>query len=409
MAEVENLEALWIMLVGATVILAALSKVLFRSLGVHPLVGYLLLGFSLSLAHQHWGLLTEPVRYAFDFLADLGIVALLFRVGLESHPRALLDKLPKASVIWVGNMILAALVGYVASYYLLNLALIPSLILATALTATSVGVSVAVWQETNALGSANGQLLVDVAELDDISGVALMALLFSLVPVLQQGQGDWWSTFGTTGGLFLTKLALFILFCYLFSRYFEHYFIHLTARLEPPAGLMLTVLGLGFVISALAAWLGFSLAIGALFAGLVFSRDPQAVKTEASFNDLYAFFTPFFFIGIGMHIDPDSLVSGLGLGGVLLTAAIIGKLLGAGLPALLVTGSGGAVLLGISMIPRAEITMVIIHQGRQLGEWAVPDAVYAGMVIVTAGTCIVAPLILRPLLHRWPQQEEKTT
>jgi Kef-type K+ transport system membrane component KefB len=213
-------------------------------------------------------------------------------------------------------------------------------------------------------------------------------------------------TLGTTGGLFLAKLFLFAGLCYLFSQYLERGLIHLTALLEPAAGLMLTVLGLGLVIAALASWLGFSLAIGALFAGLVFSRDPEAVKTEAAFNDLYAFFTPFFFVGIGMQIDPATAAQGLGLGAVLLIAAILGKFIGAGLPALLVTGASGAVLLGVSMIPRAEIAMVIVDQGHQLGEGAVPAVVYAGMVIVSAGSCVLAPLALRPLLHRWPQREE---
>jgi Kef-type K+ transport system membrane component KefB len=303
-------------------------------------------------------------------------------------------------------MVIAGAAGYVAARYLLHLALIPSLILGTALTATSVGVAVAVWQELDALGSATGQLVVDVAELDDISGIGLMALLFALVPVLRDGHGGFWVTLGTTGGLFLAKLFLFAGLCYLFSQYLERGLIHLTALLEPAAGLMLTVLGLGLVIAALASWLGFSLAIGALFAGLVFSRDPEAVKTEASFNDLYAFFTPFFFVGIGMQIVPDSAAQGLGLGAVLLVAAIFGKLIGAGVAALLVTGASGALVLGISMIPRAEIAMVIVHQGHQLGEEAVPAVAYSAMVIVSAGSCILAPLALRPLLQRWPQRDE---
>jgi Kef-type K+ transport system membrane component KefB len=163
---------------------------------------------------------------------------------------------------------------------------------------------------------------------------------------------------------------------------------------------MLVVVGIGFLIAALAGALGFSLAIGALFAGLVFSRDPKAVRTEKSFRDLYAFVTPFFFISIGFHIDVSALTEALPIGGVLVCAAILGKLLGDGLPAYLLLGGSGAVLLATSMIPRAEIAMVIMHKGQQMGPDVVPPSVYAGMIIVSAVTCLVAPLLLYPLLGR---------
>jgi Kef-type K+ transport system membrane component KefB len=68
--------------------------------------------------------------------------------------------------------------------------------------------------------------------------------------------------------------------------------------------------------------------------------------------------------------------------------------------ALLVIGRNDAALLGVSMIPRAEIAMVIVYQCRQLGERVVPDEVLAGMVLVTAASTIVCPLVLRPLLKR---------
>lgn len=392
--------ALWVSLVGTAVVLAALIKTLFARMGIPALVGYLLLGFLLRLADLRWGLLTEPVRYAFAFLADMGVVALLFEVGLKSHPTALAQKLPQASLIWLGDITLSALFGYAGAYYVLGLPLLPSLVVATALTATSVGVSVTAWQQ--AINSPNGQVLIDVAELDDLSGIALMALLFSLLPVLQGSQEDFWPALGLTSGIFLLKLAFFLSFCLLFSHYLEPRFSHLARYLEPSRPQrMLLIAGLGFLIASMADWLGFSLAIGALFAGLVFSRDPVAVKTEASFQDLYSFFTPFFFIGIGIHIDPTALTQAIGFGDVFLLAAILGKVIGAGIPALLIAQPTGALLISVSMVPRAEIAMIITHQGYKMG--VISNEVYAGMALVTAGTCILAPWLLRDLLRHWPQ------
>jgi Kef-type K+ transport system membrane component KefB len=92
------------------------------------------------------------------------------------------------------------------------------------------------------------------------------------------------------------------------------------------------VIGIGFIIAAIAGFLVFSVAIGAFCAGLVFSRDQKAVKMEASFIPLYEFFTPFFFITIGLDIEITSLTRSIPLALVLLAAAVIGKMLANGIP-----------------------------------------------------------------------------
>ncbi len=402
-----DIHTVWILLVGLSVIASGLIDAGFKRLKVPPLVGYLLLGMLLSLIDSHWSILTSPTRNTFDFLADIGVIALLFQVGLQSHPAALAHKLPQALKVWVGDVSGSAMFGFLTSHYLLGLDLVPSMIIATALTATSVGVSVAAWQDTQSMGSDTGQLLLDVAELDDISAVALMALLFVLVPTLHLGNGHLLSGLTVTGTVFIAKFALFILLCYLFSSYLEPRITGITARMEPAPQLMLTVIGVGFVIAAFANWLGFSLAIGALFAGLVFSRDPQAIKTEESFKDFYAFATPFFFINIGLHVKPDEVGAGAGLGLVLLVAAMLGKFIGAGTPTLITSGAVGATLIGVSMIPRAEIAMIVVHKAQQLGNWAMPDQIYAAMVFVSMATCIGGPLVLYRLLQRWPQSDAR--
>ncbi|EDX75866.1 ATP synthase ab C terminal domain protein [Coleofasciculus chthonoplastes PCC 7420] len=118
---------------------------------------------------------------------------------------------------------------------------------------------------------------------------------------------------------------------------------------------------------------------------------------------LYELFTPFFFIGIGLKINPSALTAALGMGGILLVAAVLGKLIGAGGPTLLTTGWTGAALIGVSMVPRAEITMIVMGKGLSLGEWAVSNQVFAAMVVVSAVTSILAPIILRSLLNKLPE------
>jgi Kef-type K+ transport system membrane component KefB len=166
---------------------------------------------------------------------------------------------------------------------------------------------------------------------------------------------------------------------------------------------MLAVSGIGIIIAAVAGLIGFSLAIGAFFAGLVFSRDPEAVKMEASFLPVYEFLSPFFFIGIGLKIDPDSFTTALSLGCILAVAAIFAKVIADGIPVSLMRGMSGGLLIGTSMVPRAEITMVIMQKGLSLGDWAVPQKAFGAMVVVSAATCIISPVAVRAMLRKWPQ------
>ena len=78
---------------------------------------------------------------------------------------------------------------------------------------------------------------------------------------------------------------------------------------------------------------------------------------------------------------------------------------GADATALIAAGWRDATLLGVSMVPRAEIALVIMHQGLALGDWAVPPRVFGGMVVVSIVTCVLAPLVLKLLLDRWPQAD----
>jgi Kef-type K+ transport system membrane component KefB len=163
---------------------------------------------------------------------------------------------------------------------------------------------------------------------------------------------------------------------------------------------LISVVSVGLIVAATAGALGFSLAIGAFFGGLAFSRDPEAVKLDAYFDPLYGFFTPFFFIAIGMRVDPGSLGVALPLGLLLFLVSVGGKLLGAGGGSLFALAPRGAVLLGLSMIPRAEIAMVIMQHGMLLGAWAVSETLFSAMVIVSLLTCFAAPIGIRAQLRR---------
>lgn len=408
MVETQFNHPLVILLVGCIIVLAILVRSCFTRAGLPPLVGFMVLGFVLSLADFHHTFLSPWAREIFKLLAELGIITLLFRVGLESNIFKLLRQLRRASYIWISGVCLSAALGFGIAYYVVDLALIPSMFIAIALTATSLGVSAGIWQEAGAINSPTGELLIDVAELDDISAIFFMALLFAIAPVLETGGGVVLPLLGRTTVLLVVKLVVFGAGCYLLAHFLEQHLTKFFQKIGSPPAPMLVVVGIGFVIAALADLMGFSVALGAFFAGLVFSRDPDSVNIDASFGSLFELFSPFFFIGIGLNLNPNLLFGALGLGLLLLVAAIPGKVVGHGAPTWFALGGSGAVLLGVSMVPRAEIALIIMEQGVELGPWALPPEAYAAMVMVSAITCLFPPLIVRSLLRRWPQPQEES-
>ena len=395
-----------ILWVGITLFMVMLIKLLLRNSVVPGLVGFIVIGFLLRFVDSRWHVLSDRGDWLFQVLAEFGIFSLLFRIGLESNLKGLIEQLKSGSVIWFGGVAFSGLVGFFAAYYLWHIDLIPSLFIATALTATSVGVPLGVWKSANAMQSKNGELLLDVAEMDDISGVMLMTLLFAIVPVLRDNpNAALFTLIGKELGLILLKFIAFAGACALFSFYVEEHITNFVDdKLSKPHP-MLVMVGIGFIIAAAAGLLGFSIAIGAFFAGLAFSRDPHKVKMDRTFQSLYELFAPFFFIGIGLNIALESLHHALGLGAALFVVAVIGKLFGHGLPAFLRGGWSLFWLLGISLLPRAEITMIIMERGKNFGSWAVTPRIFTAMVFVSMATCILAPIIMQALLKKWPQTE----
>jgi Kef-type K+ transport system membrane component KefB len=390
-----------IFIVGAVVFLVMIIKSGFDRTSVPSLIGYLILGFLLRLFNEHTGFLNAGSREIFEFLAQIGLITLLFRVGLESNLRGLMRQLRRASVVWTGNVCISGPLGFITAFYWLHFSWSASLIIATAFTATSVGITVAVWEDAGALDTPEGQLLVDVAEMDDISAVVLMALLFSIIPVFGNGSDSaLLPVVSKVLGMFIVKLFAFGALCFLFSQYVEKRVTRVFRSLESPPDPMIVVVAIGFMIAAVADGLGFSLAIGAFFAGLVFSRDPDTIKMESSFIPLYDLFSPFFFIGIGMDLDPGAMTSALGISAILLLMAFFSKVIANGIPVFFLSGPGSGILIGLSMVPRAEIAMVIMQRGLKMGQWSVSEKGYAAMVVVSAATCIISPVVIKSLLKR---------
>ncbi|RMF44547.1 MAG: cation:proton antiporter [Planctomycetota bacterium] len=392
----------WVLLlIGGMVVLSLVIKDLASRLRIPPLVGFIGLGMLVRAVGDQGHFLSEHVAYSLQILGNLGLIALLFRVGLESDLRGLLSQAGNAALIWVGDVGFSGMLGFLVARYVAGLELAPSAIVGTALSVTSVGVSVGIWHAAGLLRSKQGEVLIDVAELDDITGIILMAGLFAVLPAVAAGDSvDVGRVAAVTLAWVLFKLFLLVGVCLVFSLFFEERLTRLAQHFDGPHTPTLMMVGVGIVVASGAELLGISAAIGAFLAGIAYSRDPQAVRLETAYGEIYELFAPFFFVNVGLNVSLHHAGTAAWLGGILLVAAAAGKFFGVAIPAWTRLGAASAVLLGVSMIPRAEIAMVIMQRGTELGEWAVPPEVFSAMVIVSAGTCLVTPFVLSMLFKK---------
>lgn len=397
------------MLLGLSAVLSIVSKWILRRLKLPAAIGWLGIGIALRFTDSYWHWMNDGNREVFGVLGTLGVACLLFRVGMQCHIRSLIAQLGRAVRIWIADFTVSGLSGFCVSHFILGLGIPTSLVIATALTATSVGVSVIAWEERRCLRSANGQLMLDVAELDDISGVVAMAILFALLPAWHGGgNGAVVPILLETLSWFLLKLLAFAAVCFLFSVFVERRLTDAYRRIQPRAEPLVLILAASLLIAGAAEYLGLSIAIGAFFAGIMFSRDAEHESIEQAINPLAAFITPFFFIGIGLDVELSEAGPVLLAGALLAATAIFGKVAGKFLPGVQIQDRRTAWLLGFSMIPRAEIAMIIMQRGRQLGDWAVPGNVFGAMVLVTVVTCMLSPLVVHAMLGHWPQISSDT-
>lgn len=393
--------AILLLFMGIVTLLIVPVKALLGRFGIPALVGFILLGALLSFATGETAALTPEFGDGIEFLAKLGIVALLFRAGLESDLTQMVSQLRNAAAVWVSDVTVSASLVFAVVYLWPGLGLIPALFAAIAASATSISVSIVVWEESEAMDTREGALLMDVAELDDLSSLLLMSVLFAVAPMLK--------TIPPNGVIFIAlqtavvEIAWFVIFCagcYAFSRFAEHRFRLLFNRFDKKVGTMLFAAGTMLLIAAAADLMGFSIAVGALFAGLAFSEDPQSSRIDKAIEILVALFGPFFFLTIGLSLDLSQIGPALGLTALLLAAAVTGKLLGAGLPSAALLSHRSGMLIGASMIPRAEIFLIVMLQGLSLGPWAVPPELYAAAVLTCLVTCLIGPVIVgRALPH----------
>jgi Kef-type K+ transport system membrane component KefB len=366
-----------------TVLLAAkVGDELFKRIGQPALVGEILAGIVIGPSLLG---LVEPDE-TLEVFAELGVVFLLFWVGLETRLSELRDVGGVAARVGALGVAVPFAGGYAAGQ-VLGESGATSVFLGAALVATSVGITSAVLLELGALASTAARTILGAAVLDDILALVLLAVA---VGVAQQGGVDL-----TSIGVVIVLAVGFVAFVALggtriVARWPDVF--HAPKFSESPL-LPAVILCLG--LAAFAAQIGLAAIIGAFLAGMVVAESKDQHDFEEEVAPLYAFFPPFFFVYIGLEVDLGSFGDAgtiLLLAGV--TALAFATKFGAAWFAARSMGERDAVVVGLGMVPRGEVGIIVAGIGATAG--VVDDDLFA----VIVGMSILTTLAIPPLLRR---------
>jgi Kef-type K+ transport system membrane component KefB len=327
-----------------------------------------------------------------DVLAEIGVVLLLFAVGLETR----LDDLKKVGK----SAFLVGVLGVIVPFALGALwahgsgfEWAKSMFIAAAFVATSAGITARVLQELGVLTRIESRVILGAAVIDDI----LAMLLLGVVTALQGGGGI------QIGSLLLVlaqAVGFIAVIGWVGTRVMRRRAHWLDRPINPLSPLTISLaicLGLAF----LSTEFGLAAIIGAFLAGMLASETHQREELEHQMQPLLALLTPFFFVITGAKIDLSVFADGAALWMLLVVTviAVVSKLAGGFLGALSL-GRYGATIVGVGMIPRGEVGVVIASLGLAAGVFT--NQIYAVIVAMSLLTSVITPPVLALLLKRAP-------
>jgi Kef-type K+ transport system membrane component KefB len=365
---------------------------LARAVGQPSVLGELLAGILLGPSLLG---LVDPSREVFHLLGELGVVILLFSIGLESDLSALLKAGPVASVVAVAGVVIPFGLGYVL-VRLFGVQTLPAVVVAAALTATSVGITARVLADLGRLGDPEGQVILAAAILDDVLGLVIL----TLVANLSRGRGL------TALGVGKTTLIAFgfLGVTLLIGRLIVPRLTTVLSNLDLTGGFSTLALMLAFGLGWLADRAGSAVILGAFAAGLLVAESPKVHDVELSITRLGRFFVPLFFVMVGAAVDV-SVLNPLNaanhqillVAAVLTFAAVVGKF-AAGYAAFWFKGRKSVV--GAGMVPRGEVGLIFAQLGRDTG--VLERGLFAALTVVVMATTLLAPPLLKFMLSPAP-------
>lgn len=325
-------------------------------------------------------------------LGEIGVMLLLFEVGLESDLQSFLRVGPSAAVVALIGVAVPFALGYGVAT-MLHVTTLQAIFVGATLTATSVAISARVLSDLSRLQSHEGTIILGAAVLDDILGLVILSVMVGLA---ESGTISWLAI-AQTASLAILFLSLAIVFGHRYATLFSK----LVNRLNTRGALVITALTFALLLGYVAEEVRVAPLVGAFAAGLILARTEHQGLIEQRLKPITDVFVPIFFVLVGVavnltHLNPFNPQnrSVLFLAGGLTLVAIIGKLV-----------SGWGVLdrsvnrwvVGVGMVPRGEVGLIFAGVG--LGAHIITEAQYGAILVVVAVTTFLSPVLLKRLLR----------
>ena len=367
--------------------LSALAEKIGQPAILGELVGGILLGAS-ALG------IFDPNETGIHMLAQLGLLILLFEIGLATDLRALTKVGGTAAVIAVGGVVLPFAIGY-AALTAFGITGISAIVGAATLTATSIAISTRVLAELGFLHTQEGRVVLGAAVLDAIIGLVILSVIASFAA----------GTAITAAGVVrATAIAFgFVVITLLVGGYVVPPLFRAAKALRSPTTIAVLGLVFAFALAALAGLLGSSVIVGAFVAGVLLNGIQQREDILGFAAPIGSLLTPIFFASVGASIDLRALVEPrtLLITMILLVAGVIGKLLAAYVP---IWFKGNKALVGTAMLPRGEVELIVAQTGLTIG--ALDPSLFGAITVMVLLTTLLSPTLIQAVARRDPRARE---
>ena len=355
-------------------------------LGMPAVLGELLAGVVLGASCLNVLHPDDPIMHA---LSELGVLILLFEIGLHTDLRSLAKVGGTASTVGLVGVALPFALGFWVSRAL-GVDTLPAIVCGAALTATSIGISARVLSDLGQLDSPEGQVVLGAAVLDDVVGL----IILSVVSGLAAG--------GHVDALGVARTAAvavgFIVAALIVGGLIAGPAFRQVSKMERDGGLM-GPMGLAFALAMayLADAAGSAMIVGAFAAGLVLHGRPQRKAIEQSVTTLGQYLVPIFFATVGASVDVKSLAGAdiLMIGGALVVVGVLAKVAAGYAPWWF---RGRKLMVGVAMVPRGEVGLIFAQVGLAAG--ALDVRLFSALTLMVMVTTFIAPPVLGRLTAR---------
>jgi Kef-type K+ transport system membrane component KefB len=378
-----HLLAILVAVIVATKVLGEAAQKIGQPSVLGELVAGVLLGGSLL------GIL-DPADPVISALAELGVLVLLFEIGLHTDLRSLIRVGSSATMVGLVGVAVPFALGYGVAH-VLGLGAIPAVVCGASLTATSIGISARVLSDLGQLDTPEGQVVLGAAVLDDVVGL----IILSVVSGLASGAAVSVAGIGVD-----TAVAVgFIVASLVIGSRLAPPIFRIVARLETSGTLGLLALAFAFCLAWLAAAADSAPIVGAFAAGLVLHGTPHRHEIERKVTTLGHFFVPIFFAAVGAAVDLRTLADArvAMIGSALIAVALVGKFVAGYAPWWF---RGSKALIGVAMIPRGEVGLIFAQMGLSTG--ALDVSLFSAIALMVMVTTFFAPPVLGRLVAGRP-------